>query len=141
MWRMWKVCPSVIPEVNPWLSIPLCCTSDHLVQDQIVPTGLPRIPGHEIVGTVAAVPASETVYKVGDRVGAGWHGGHCFQCDMCLEGHFSQCRKQTVNGGPIPFLITAMEPSNTDHFSFRYTPRRRVCRIRQFEKGMSLLCS
>ncbi|KAK7693109.1 hypothetical protein QCA50_002675 [Cerrena zonata] len=74
------------------------CGSDHFVQEQTIPTGLPRVPGHEIIGTVAAIHPTETVYKLGDRVGSGWHGGHCFECDMCLEGNFSQCRKQTVNG-------------------------------------------
>ena len=35
-----------------------------------------RIAGHEIVGDVAAVPDSEKTWKVGDRVGGGWHGSH-----------------------------------------------------------------
>lgn len=74
------------------------CGSDIFVGEQQLPTGLPRIPGHEIVGTVWAVPSTEHKFKVGERVGAGWHGGHCFSCDMCIAGNFSQCRKQTVNG-------------------------------------------
>ena len=36
----------------------------------------PRIPGHEVIGDVAAVGPGETNWKVGDRVGAPWHGGH-----------------------------------------------------------------
>ena len=36
----------------------------------------PIVPGHEIIGNVAAVGAGVTAWKVGDRVGAGWHGGH-----------------------------------------------------------------
>lgn len=97
------VCGRFVRQVLPMLSIteyprfPLRY-SDHFVQEQTIPTGLPRVPGHEIIGTVAAIHPTETVYKLGDRVGSGWHGGHCFECDMCLEGNFSQCRKQTVNG-------------------------------------------
>lgn len=36
---------------------------------------LPRVPGHEIVGQVVAVHPSETKWKIGQRVGGGWHGG------------------------------------------------------------------
>jgi D-arabinose 1-dehydrogenase-like Zn-dependent alcohol dehydrogenase len=38
------------------------------------------VPGHEIIGNVAAVPDSEKVWKVGDRVGGPWHGGHDGEC-------------------------------------------------------------
>jgi len=34
------------------------------------------IPGHETVGEVVAVGPGEKTWKVGDRVGAPWHGGH-----------------------------------------------------------------
>lgn len=36
----------------------------------------PIVPGHEIVGHVAAVGDGESVWKVGDRIGGAWHGGH-----------------------------------------------------------------
>ena len=36
----------------------------------------PRIPGHEVIGDVAAVGHGEKVWKAGDRVGGAWHGGH-----------------------------------------------------------------
>ena len=73
-------------------------TSDDVVEQQAIPAGLPRIPGHEIVGDVVAVHPSETKYKVGDRVGAGWHGGHCFRCEQCLDGEFALCETQEING-------------------------------------------
>lgn len=34
------------------------------------------VPGHEFVGDVVAVGPGEQVWKVGDRAGGGWHGGH-----------------------------------------------------------------
>ena len=37
----------------------------------------PIVVGHETIGEVAAVPTGEDHRKVGDRVGAPWHGGHC----------------------------------------------------------------
>ena len=36
----------------------------------------PMVPGHEAIGEVVAVGPKETLWKVGDRAGAGWHGGH-----------------------------------------------------------------
>lgn len=36
----------------------------------------PIVPGHEIIGRVAAVSEGETVWKLGDRIGGAWHGGH-----------------------------------------------------------------
>ena len=34
------------------------------------------VPGHEIIGNVAALGEGATAWKVGDRVGGAWHGGH-----------------------------------------------------------------
>src|SRR5579872_5169342 len=60
------------------------CHSDAMVKYGHFP-GLqfPRVPGHEIAGRVESVGASVTAWKSGDRVGVGWHGGHCFTCAMC----------------------------------------------------------
>ncbi|KAE9394931.1 GroES-like protein [Gymnopus androsaceus JB14] len=72
------------------------CASDGMVKMGIVP--LPRIPGHEIVGDVVSVPAGESRWKVGDRVGSGWHGGHCHECSSCEESDFITCSKKAING-------------------------------------------
>jgi len=74
------------------------CASDELVKWQGVPTGLPRVPGHEIVGDVVAIGPGETLWKVGERVGAGWHGSHCGICDSCRVGDFICCGKDEING-------------------------------------------
>ena len=68
------------------------CHSDSLVKEGHW-TGLqfPRVPGHEVVGIVDAVGAGVTQFKTGERVGAGWHGGHCGQCDPCRNGDFFGC--------------------------------------------------
>ena len=78
------------------------CDSDEVVKYQAMPTGFPRIPGHEIVGEVVAVPSSEKVWKVGDRVGSGWHGGHCHVCKACSCGDFIMCEKENINGERVP---------------------------------------
>jgi D-arabinose 1-dehydrogenase-like Zn-dependent alcohol dehydrogenase len=46
----------------------------------------PRCPGHEIVGDVFEIAEGEKRWKVGDRVGSGWHGGHCGVCLSCRRG-------------------------------------------------------
>jgi D-arabinose 1-dehydrogenase-like Zn-dependent alcohol dehydrogenase len=58
----------------------------------------PRIPGHEIVGDVVSVGSGVTRFKVGQRVGSGWHGGHCFNCGNCRAGDFVVCEKEDING-------------------------------------------
>jgi D-arabinose 1-dehydrogenase-like Zn-dependent alcohol dehydrogenase len=69
------------------------CHSDALVKDGHWP-GLqyPRVPGHEVIGTVDAVGPNVTQWKPGDRVGVGWHGGHCGYCDACRNGDFFGCK-------------------------------------------------
>lgn len=58
----------------------------------------PIIPGHEIIGDVVAVPDSEKTWKVGDRVGGPWHGGHDGTCKACQRGLFQMCKNETING-------------------------------------------
>jgi D-arabinose 1-dehydrogenase-like Zn-dependent alcohol dehydrogenase len=52
----------------------------------------PRVPGHEIAGVVDAVGAGVAGWKQGQRVGVGWHGGHCGYCDSCCRGDFVTCQ-------------------------------------------------
>ena len=75
------------------------CHSDHFVTDALWPgLALPRVPGHEVAGTVDAIGEGASRFKVGDRVGIGWHGGHDGTCDVCLEGKFIHCRNGRITG-------------------------------------------
>jgi D-arabinose 1-dehydrogenase-like Zn-dependent alcohol dehydrogenase len=69
------------------------CHSDSLVKEGYWP-GLqyPRVPGHEVVGIIDAVGAGVSQWKEGQRVGVGWHGGHCGYCDACRNGDFFGCK-------------------------------------------------
>ncbi len=58
----------------------------------------PRTPGHEVAGVLDAVAADVTVFKVGQRVGLGWHGGHCNYCVPCRRGDFILCENGQVSG-------------------------------------------
>src|SRR6266478_863592 len=75
------------------------CHSDALVKfGQYPGLALPRIPGHEIAGRIDKVGANVTEWKKGDRVGIGWHGGHCFVCNACRKGLFINCERAQVTG-------------------------------------------
>ena len=91
------------------------CHSDVLVHEGLWP-GLqyPRVPGHEVAGRVDAVGANVTQWKEGQRVGVGWHGGHCFVCDPCRRGDFKMCinRKVTAidfDGGYAEYMTAPAE--------------------------------
>lgn len=91
------------------------CHSDTLVKEGYWPgIQYPRVPGHEIAGRIDAVGADVTQWKPGQRVGVGWHGGHCFQCDPCRRGDFINCKFQKItalhlDGGYAEFMIANAE--------------------------------
>jgi D-arabinose 1-dehydrogenase-like Zn-dependent alcohol dehydrogenase len=58
----------------------------------------PRIPGHEVAGTVEALGEGVTLWAPGQRVGVGWFGGACFECDPCRRGDFVSCQVGKVTG-------------------------------------------
>lgn len=51
------------------------CHTDAFVQSGAMGDLFPRVPGHETVGDVVAVGSEVKGWKIGDRVGAPWHGG------------------------------------------------------------------
>ena len=68
------------------------CRSDENIRNGQAGATFPRVPGHEIAGTIEAIGADvPTVWQTGARVGVGWHGGHCLACDACRAGDFLQC--------------------------------------------------
>lgn len=50
----------------------------------------PRIPGHEVVGTVAKLGPGVTRWNMGQRVGIGWHGGHGHTTALTTDGGYAQ---------------------------------------------------
>jgi D-arabinose 1-dehydrogenase-like Zn-dependent alcohol dehydrogenase len=69
------------------------CHSDSFTKEGTWPgIRYPRVPGHEIAGTIDAVGAGVARWVPGQRVGVGWHGGHCGYCDSCRRGDFVTCQ-------------------------------------------------
>src|ERR1051325_3146423 len=69
------------------------CHSDSITKEGLFPgIEYPRAPGHEIAGVVNAIGANVAGWKQGERVGVGWHGGHCGYCDSCRRGDFVTCQ-------------------------------------------------
>jgi D-arabinose 1-dehydrogenase-like Zn-dependent alcohol dehydrogenase len=93
-----------IPEPGPGqvrIKVAACgiCHSDALVKNAVYPgLQLPRVPGHEISGRIDAVGAGVAQWRAGQRVGVGWHGGHCFICDACRRGDFILCKNEKITG-------------------------------------------
>lgn len=58
----------------------------------------PRVPGHEVAGILDAVAPDVPRFKVGQRVGLGWHGGHCNFCNPCRRGDFVLCENGPISG-------------------------------------------
>jgi D-arabinose 1-dehydrogenase-like Zn-dependent alcohol dehydrogenase len=76
------------------------CHSDSLVKDGTWPgIQYPRVPGHEVIGIVDAIGADVPAWKPGQRVGVGWHGGHCGYCDPCRRGEFFACQVALLTTG------------------------------------------
>ena len=110
-----------IPEPGPGqvrIKVEACgiCHSDALVKEGYWPFGLqyPRVPGHEIAGRIDAVGPDVKLWRVGQRVGVGWHGGHCFICDACRRGDFINCPNAQItaihfDGGYQEYMIAAEE--------------------------------
>jgi D-arabinose 1-dehydrogenase-like Zn-dependent alcohol dehydrogenase len=76
------------------------CHSDAMtVEGRIPGIQYPRVPGHEVIGAVAAIGANVTGWRVGDRAGVGWFGGSCGYCGRCRRGDAFACENiQAVTG-------------------------------------------
>jgi len=75
------------------------CHSDSATVDGVLPgITFPRVPGHEVVGKIDAIGPGVSGWKIGQRVGVGFLGGHCGQCQSCRRGNFVNCTNQPISG-------------------------------------------
>jgi D-arabinose 1-dehydrogenase-like Zn-dependent alcohol dehydrogenase len=88
------------------------CHSDSFTKEGTFPgIQYPRVPGHEVAGIIDAIGHGVAGWSKGQRVGVGWHGGHCGYCDSCRRGDFVTCQTThqvpgiTMDGGYADYMI------------------------------------
>jgi alcohol dehydrogenase, propanol-preferring len=99
------------------LACAVCRTDLHVIDGELTKPKLPLIPGHEIVGTVAALGNGVDRFKIGDRVGIPWLGWTCGQCAYCKNGQENLCDQAkftgyTLDGGYAEYTVA------DQHFCF-----------------------
>jgi propanol-preferring alcohol dehydrogenase len=82
----------------------VCRTDLHVVDGDLAQPKRPVIPGHEIVGTVAALGKDVTDFAIGERIGVPWLGHTCGRCPYCARGRENLCDAPgftgyTIDGG------------------------------------------
>lgn len=58
----------------------------------------PRVPGHEIAGTIESLGEDVSGWEPGQRVGVGWFGGNCGRCEPCRRGDLIDCQHLEIPG-------------------------------------------
>jgi D-arabinose 1-dehydrogenase-like Zn-dependent alcohol dehydrogenase len=91
------------------------CHSDVLTKEGAWPgIQYPRVPGHEVAGIIDELGAGVSVWKKGQRVGVGWHGGEDGTCPSCRRGDFRNCRNLKIagisyDGGYQEYMVAPVE--------------------------------
>jgi propanol-preferring alcohol dehydrogenase len=79
----------------------VCRTDLHVVDGELPDPVLPIVPGHEVVGTVAALGPGVERLREGERVGVPWLGHSCGHCDFCRAGRENLCARARFTGYQI----------------------------------------
>ena len=90
----------------------VCHTELDEIEGRTPPPAFPIIPGHQVVGAVAARGANARRFRIGERVGVGWIHWACGDCDACRTGNENLCAGfratgRDANGGYAEFLAVA----------------------------------
>jgi propanol-preferring alcohol dehydrogenase len=76
----------------------VCRTDLHLLDGELPAIPYPVTPGHEVVGTVAALGSEAKEFRIGDRVGVPWLGFSCGECAYCRSGRENLCERARFTG-------------------------------------------
>jgi len=112
----------------------VCRTDLHIVDGDLSTPALPRVPGHEIVGSVVELGPDCWRFRVGDRVGVPWLHGTCTHCSYCRSGRENLCEAAlftgwTVDGGYAEYAVAQ------EDYSFALSPNY------SDEQAAPLLCA
>lgn len=80
----------------------VCRTDLHLIDGELPDPPLPMIPGHEIVGRVAAIGPGVSGIAPGRRMGVPWLGWTCGHCEFCVRHQENLCDAARFTGYQIP---------------------------------------
>jgi len=76
----------------------VCRTDLHVVDGELPRPKLPIVPGHEIVGRVAAVGEGVSGFALGERIGVPWLGWTCGTCPYCRTERENLCDAPLFTG-------------------------------------------
>ena len=76
----------------------ICRTDLHVVDGELPDPKLPLVPGHQIVGRVAALGEGCGLHELGDRVGVPWLGATDGTCRYCTSGRENLCDNALFTG-------------------------------------------
>jgi propanol-preferring alcohol dehydrogenase len=76
----------------------VCRTDLHVIDGELPQPKLPIVPGHEIVGRVAAIGKGVSGFTLGERVGVPWLGATCGVCPYCRSGRENLCDRPLFTG-------------------------------------------
>jgi propanol-preferring alcohol dehydrogenase len=76
----------------------VCRTDLHLIDGELPDPKLPLVPGHQVVGTVAAAGEGASRFASGDRVGVPWLGWTDGECKFCRSGRENLCERARFTG-------------------------------------------
>ncbi|MGZ4905002.1 MAG: NAD(P)-dependent alcohol dehydrogenase [Halobacteriota archaeon] len=74
----------------------ICHSDIDLIDNDWGSSHYPLVPGHEIIGTVAARGERVDSLRIGQRVGIGWQAGSCLRCEWCRTGFENLCQDKTL---------------------------------------------
>src|SRR6266498_5941572 len=76
----------------------VCRTDLHIVDGELSEPKLPLVPGHEIVGEIAARGDGAERFAIGDRVSVSWLASTCGECRYCRAGQENLCDRARFTG-------------------------------------------
>lgn len=88
----------------------VCHTELDEIEGRTPPPRLPVIPGHQVVGRVAALGSGANRFSLGERLGAAWIYSTCGKCQYCLAGEENLCPEfratgRDVHGGYAEYFV------------------------------------
>jgi propanol-preferring alcohol dehydrogenase len=101
----------------------VCRTDLHVVDGELPHPRLPVVPGHEVVGTVAACGRNVERFREGQRVGIPWLGWTCGECRFCASDRENLCEAArftgyTLDGGYADYALVDQRYAFPIHGSY-----------------------